>query len=147
MAKNIQLIARGTIMLTLEPGEPGDRSKGIAPKAPKVREIKPGTIFLMDEGEAKFYTTGVKPAAEVYTGKTSLPPEEINRVKAATAKATGTSDKTMAVPEPDEGDEGDEGDGDKADAAPPVPAAARKKPGPKPGPKPGSKPGIDNDLM
>lgn len=41
-----KVIAVTVIHRTLAPGEPGDKSKGIAAKAPKVQVIQPKTVFL-----------------------------------------------------------------------------------------------------
>lgn len=41
-----QVLALATIMRVIEPGVAGDRAKGIPPKPPVIKEIKPGTWFV-----------------------------------------------------------------------------------------------------
>lgn len=41
----MRVIALNTIHRTVEPGDPGDKNKGIAPKKPKVEILKAGDVF------------------------------------------------------------------------------------------------------
>ncbi|PZQ95200.1 MAG: hypothetical protein DI533_20325 [Cereibacter sphaeroides] len=50
-----KVIAVTTVHRTLEAGEPGDKSKGIKPKAPKIQVIQAGTIFMASTAERKGY--------------------------------------------------------------------------------------------
>lgn len=47
MAEGKKVIAVTEIHRTLAPGEPGDKSKGIRPKPPKVQIIAPKTVFMV----------------------------------------------------------------------------------------------------
>lgn len=115
MAK-VQLRARSLIILTKKPGTPGDKAKGIAPKAPEVVEVKPGTLFMVDEAHVDMYTKGVKPAAVKVKADKPEGPVDVKEAVKKTRKATGTSRKTKAT-ETDEGSggEGEGGDGDGGD--------------------------------
>lgn len=55
-----QLVAVTTIHLTLEPGQPGDRSKGIRPVPPKVLVIDANTQFkaMNEEQETELLASG-----------------------------------------------------------------------------------------
>lgn len=50
-----KVIAVTTVHRTLEAGEPGDKSKGIKPKAPRIQVIQAGTIFMASTAERKGY--------------------------------------------------------------------------------------------
>lgn len=56
MAKEEKFVARHLIPMTLTPGKAGDKAKGIAPVAPKVKEVKPGERIMLDpeDAETKF---------------------------------------------------------------------------------------------
>lgn len=64
MSEKVTLKARNTVLLTVKPGSPGDKLKGIAPKPPVVKTIAPNTLFNVSAELAEDLTKGVKPAAE-----------------------------------------------------------------------------------
>lgn len=47
----VRVIALTDIHRTVEPGKPGDKSKGINPVAPKTQHIKSGTIFMTKDSD------------------------------------------------------------------------------------------------
>jgi len=51
--KGTKLIAMGQIIRVTEPGEHGDRAKGVPAKKPKVQTIMPGTVFMSSGEELK----------------------------------------------------------------------------------------------
>lgn len=64
MTKALTLIAINQIIRTVEPGKPGDKSKGIKATPPKTQVINPKTIFVaQDDDEFKELTEGPAPAA------------------------------------------------------------------------------------
>lgn len=68
MTKDLRLIAIHEIHLPGEPGVAGDKSKGIPPKLPKPRIVKPKKLFTADSaGQFEELTAGRNPAARVPT--------------------------------------------------------------------------------
>lgn len=66
MTKALTLIAINQIIRCVEPGVPGDKSKGIKATPPKTQIIAPKTIFVaQDQTEFDELTEGPAPAARV----------------------------------------------------------------------------------
>lgn len=109
MESKVNLIANNVIELTVTPGKPGDKSKGIRPTPPVTKTLKPGTRFSVPKDEEDFYTKGGKPAARLAKDQTEpkLTPAQLAEVH----YATGTSEDTRVDPEDldEDGTEGNDG--------------------------------------
>ena len=113
MASEKKYIARHLIPMTITPGKSGDKSKGIAPVKPVVKEINPGERVMLDPDhvDTKFFlesgaiVLADKDDDKAPTGKTAAPAKKT----AAPAKKTATkrqgddADKTAAEKGDDEG--------------------------------------------
>jgi len=103
------------IHMTLEPGKPGDKAKGISPTPPKSHIIMPGNLFkaqnedqeakLLKEGAATIYAKAEKPAAAPAAAKAT------GNKKAAAKPA----EKPAEAPAPEADGEGDGDDDDDDD--------------------------------
>lgn len=68
---NVQLLSITAIRIGIAPGQPGDKSKGVKPVPPKVRDIAPGTHFVVDEATAaSLVASGAAKVAAVPTAPT-----------------------------------------------------------------------------
>lgn len=119
MAKK-KYVAIHEVHLTVEPGKPGDKSKGISPVKPKIKIIPPKTGFMVETdigdelvaaGAASESTEKVEAADE-----TKAPARKAPAKKAPAKKATTAAAKTAAAAKGTGGDgegsdEGGSGDG------------------------------------
>lgn len=112
MTKALTLIAINQIIRTVEPGVPGDKSKGIKATPPKTQVIQPKTIFVaQDETEFNELTEGPAPAARApeKDEKVEVSIENVLPADEAAAKEQAKKDAAAA----------------KAEAAKNKPAAAK----------------------
>lgn len=91
MAKEEKFIAKHLIPMTVTPGKPGDKAKGIAPVKPKVKEIKPGERIMLDpeDDETKFLLSAgavEKAPSDDEKGATSAKAAPAKRAATTTAK-------------------------------------------------------------
>lgn len=97
MAEKTKVIAKTVIHRTLEPGKPGDKSKGISPTKPKIQVIQPGTVFqtrdkaeydeLMGAGAIRLPEKGEKVAVDI---ENVVPDGDTGTKTASRTKATST---------------------------------------------------------
>lgn len=102
MTKALTLIAINQIIRTVEPGVPGDKSKGIKATPPKTQVIQPKTIFVaQDETEFNELTEGPAPAARApeKDEKVEVSIENVLPADEAAAKAQAKADAAKAKTE------------------------------------------------
>lgn len=119
MAKK-KYVAIHEVHLTVEPGKPGDKSKGILPVKPKVKVIPPKTGFMAETdigdelvaaGAASESNEKVEATDEAKTPARKAPAKKAPAKKAPTKAATAAAAAKGAGDDGEGGDEGGSGDG------------------------------------
>ena len=125
MAKK-KYVAIHEVHLTVEPGKPGDKQKGIAPVKPKVKVIPPKTGFMADTdvgdelvaaGAAAESNEKVEATDEAKTHANKAPAKKAPAKKAAPKAAKDAAPGEGSGDGDEGGDGGDGGDGGSDDDA------------------------------